>query len=97
MIFALICTDKPESLPLRLATRPAHVAWLEGLDRDGRLKLAGPFLGPDGKPMGSMVMITANDIAEAQAVAASDPYAAAGLFQSVDIRPFTWAFKNPEA
>lgn len=97
MIFALICTDKPESLPLRLETRPAHVAWLESLDSGGRLKLAGPFLGPDGKPMGSMVMITAGDLPDAQALAATDPYALAGLFQSVDIRPFSWAFKNPEA
>ena len=97
MIFALICTDKPGFLQTRLDTRPAHVAWLEGLDAKGALKLAGPFLGPEGKPMGSMVMIEAEDRAAAEALAADDPYAKAGLFLSVDIRPFNWVFKNPEA
>ena len=34
---------------------------------------------------------------EAEALAAGDPYAKAGLFASVEIRAFNWTFKNPEA
>ncbi len=31
MLFALICTDKPNSLDLRMANRPAHLAYLESI------------------------------------------------------------------
>ena len=59
--------------------------------------MAGPLLGDDEKPIGSLVMIAADSKAEAEAIAASDPYAVAGLFASVEVRAFNWVFKNPEA
>ena len=46
---------------------------------------------------GSLLVIEADDIAAARAFAAADPYAKAGLFASVDIRPWKWIFGNPEA
>ena len=95
MLFALICTDKPGHLQTRLDNRPAHLAWLESLGAG--TKAAGPFLGPDGKPSGSLVIIAAKDMEAARALAAKDPYAIEGLFASVDIRPWNWAVKNPEA
>jgi uncharacterized protein len=95
MLFALICTDKPDHLQVRLDTRPDHMAFLTGLG--DTLKAAGPFLGDDGKPVGSLVIISADDKAGAAAIAAQDPYAKAGLFSSVDIKPWNWVFKNPEA
>ncbi len=94
MLFALICTDKPGHLQVRLDNRPAHLAWLESLGAG--TKAAGPFLGGDGKPSGSLVIIEADDLDAAEALAAKDPYAAAGLFASVDIRPWNWVIKNPE-
>lgn len=97
MLFALLCTDKPAHLSLRMETRPAHVEWLNGLNAAGTLKMAGPFLDGDGKPCGSLVVVQAETIDAAQALAAADPYAKAGLFQSVDIKPFNWVFNNPEA
>ena len=95
MLFALICTDKPGHLQVRLDNRPAHLAWLESLGAD--TKAAGPFLGADGKPSGSLVIIAAQDMDGAKALAAKDPYAIAGLFASVDIRPWNWVIKNPES
>ena len=94
MLYALICTDKPGHLQVRLDNRPAHLAFLEGLG--DALKGAGPFLGSDDKPAGSLVLIEAEDRAAIEAIAADDPYAKAGLFQSVDIRPWAWLLKNPE-
>lgn len=94
MLFALICTDKPGHLQVRMDTRPAHLAFLESLGDN--LKAAGPFLGDDGKPVGSLVIIKADDAAGAQATAAADPYAKAGLFSSVEIKPWNWVIKNPE-
>jgi uncharacterized protein len=95
MLFALICTDKPGHLQTRLDARPDHVAFLQGLG--DALKAAGPFLGDDGKPTGSLVIISADDKAAAEAIAAQDPYAKVGLFSSVEIKPWNWVFKNPEA
>lgn len=81
MLFAVICTDKPNGLPLRMETRPAH---LEYLETTGVVQ-AGPFLNADGKPCGSLVIIEAGDRAAAEAWAAGDPYAVAGLFSDVRI------------
>lgn len=95
MLFAMICTDKPGHLQVRLDTRPDHVAYLDGLNAKGALAFAGPFLGDDGKPNGSLVVVVAADRAAAQAIADADPYAKAGLFASVDLRPWNWVFNKP--
>lgn len=93
MLFALICTDKPNHLEVRLKVRPDHLAYLQGITVKG----AGPFLDEAGNPNGSLVIIEAKDRAEAEIIAANDPYAKAGLFASVDIRPWKWLIKNPES
>lgn len=86
MLFALICTDKPGSLDIRKANRADHLAYAE---ETGVVTLGGPFLGDDGESMtGSFLVIDVPDRAAAEAWAAKDPYALAGLFQSVDIRPW---------
>lgn len=97
MLYALMCKDKPASLDKRLAERPAHVEFLKDLDAQGVLKMAGPLLGDDEKPIGSLVVIAAEDRDAAGAIAARDPYAKVGLFDTVEIRAFNWVFKNPEA
>jgi len=82
MLFALTCTDKPGALQTRLDNRPAH---LDFLNASGKVVFAGPFIADD-KPTGSLVVIEAADRAEAEAFAAADPYAKAGLFSDVTIR-----------
>lgn len=93
MLYALICTDKPDHLQMRMDNRPAHVAYLESLG--DALIGAGPFLGDDEMPNGSLVIIEAADEAAAKSIADADPYAQAGLFVSTDIRPWVWKIKNP--
>lgn len=95
MLFALICKDKPGQLQVRTDTRPGHIAFLEGLNGEKKLAFAGPFLNADGKPDGSLVVVEAPDMAAAKALAAADPYAAAGLFDSVEIRQWNWTFNKP--
>ncbi|MEZ5925461.1 MAG: YciI family protein [Hyphomicrobiaceae bacterium] len=88
MLYAVICTDKPGALETRKATRREHLEHLKGLG--GRLKLAGPFLTEDGsEPRGSLLVIEGESLAEVRKIADADPYAKAGVFQSVDIRPWT--------
>ncbi|WP_046120531.1 YciI-like protein [Ensifer aridi] len=97
MLFALVCTDKPGALQLRLDTRPDHLAYLNDLNAKGILKIAGPFLCEDGKPTGSLVIVKAETLEAAKAIAAADPYAKAGLFSNVEIKAYNWVFNNPEA
>jgi len=97
MLFAFLCTDKPGHLNVRMENRPPHVEWLNGLNAEGTLKIAGPFLDSDGKPNGSLVIVQAEDLEAATALAAQDPYAKAGLFEKVEIKPYNWVFNNPEA
>ena len=53
------------------------------------MKLGGPWLDEaDGGPLGSMLLIEAKDLAAARALAAEDPYRAAGLFAEVTVRPW---------
>jgi uncharacterized protein YciI len=94
MLFALTCTDRPGRLDVRLATRPAHLAFLEACR--SKLAYAGALLDIDGRPCGSLLIIDVADRAEAEGIAAADPYGQAGLFESVVIRPYRPAFKDGE-
>ncbi len=95
MLYAFICTDKPNSLDRRLAHRPEHVAYLKSLG--DKLAFAGPFLAADGKTMcGSLVVVEAPSLEAAKAIAAGDPFAKIGLFETVEIRPWLWTMNKPE-
>ena len=50
----------------------------------------------DGKPRGSLLILDVADRAEAEAFAAGDPYAKAGLFESAVIRPFRQVYRDGE-
>lgn len=87
MLFVAICLDKPDHVDLRLATRNAHLAYLT--EHAPRVKLGGAFLDSAGeKPIGSMLIIEAEHEAAARTLLAADPYAQAGLFASVELRPW---------
>jgi uncharacterized protein YciI len=91
MLFSFYCLDKAGAGETRLANRAAHLAFAETLG--GRLVFGGPLLSGDGSAMvGSLLVIECADRAEAEALAAADPYARAGLFESVTIRPVRQVF-----
>ncbi|MCC7320113.1 MAG: YciI family protein [Rubellimicrobium sp.] len=81
-LFALICTDKADHLPTRLATREAHLAHVRDT---GVVLQAGPFLDAAGQMCGSLLILDVADRAAAEDWAARDPYALAGLFAKVRI------------
>lgn len=84
-LYALICHDKPGHVALRQENRAAHLAYAEA---SGVLHMGGPFLDEDGGMIGSLVILDVKDRAAAEAWAAQDPYARAGLFESVTILPW---------
>ena len=81
MRIALICIDKPGHLQTRLDNRAAHLAHIEA---SGVVEMAGPFLN-GGAMTGSLVVLNVDTLEQAEAWAAADPYALAGLFESVMI------------
>jgi len=94
MLFALICKDKPGALDIRMAIRPDHLAFLEGLG--DQLKAGGPLTDDTGSPIGSLIVVEAENRPQIEALAKTDPYAIAGLFDSVEITAWNWLIKNPE-
>jgi len=82
-VFVLVCTDKPDSLDLRMATRPAHLDYLK--TQGDLLRLGGPMTDDDGRMIGSLIVVEAADKAAAEAFSKADPYRKAGLFAEVRI------------
>ena len=83
MRFALVCLDKPNALQTRVENRAAHLAHIEA---SGVVEQAGPFIDAAGQMCGSLIVLGVATRAEAEAWAAADPYAKAGLFSSVMIQ-----------
>ena len=84
MLIALIARDKPGALQTRLDNRSAHLAYIE---ETGVVSQAGPLLDGDSM-IGSLIILDVEDLAAAQFWADGDPYAKAGLFQSVELIPW---------
>lgn len=92
MHFTIQCVDKPDSLDLRMATRPTHLEYLKANQES--FIVVGPVLDGEGKPRGSLYVIDMPDRAAAETFIMADPYAKAGLFESVVIRPMRIVFKD---
>ncbi len=92
MLFAVICTDKPASLDLRIATRDRHLAYLETYA--AQIRQAGPLLDAAGRPCGSLLLVEVADRAAADGFAEADPYARVGLFESTVIRPYREVYRD---
>jgi uncharacterized protein YciI len=94
MLYAVISQDTPNTLALRLETRPAHVDRLNALLEQGRLILAGPHPAVDSEDpgdagfTGSLVVAEFESLEAAQNWADADPYMAAGVYASVTVKPF---------
>ena len=86
MLFIIDCSDKPGHGQVRLDNRDAHLTYLEGFKE--QLVMAGPFLDDNGDLIGSMLVMDFANRDEARAFCAEDPYAIAGLFTRVAIRPW---------
>lgn len=97
MLVSIVGEDIPNSGERRLAARPAHLARLQVLAEADRLLIAGPNpLDPEGGAdagfSGSVVVAEFDTLEQAQAWADSDPYVEAGVYQSVQVKPFKRVF-----
>lgn len=94
MYYAILCEDVANSLPLRKRARAAHLAYLQALVDKGKLFAAGPHPAVDtGEPgeagfTGSLIIAEFDNLEAATAWADSDPYADAGVFSRVTVKPY---------
>ena len=88
MIWAIYCTDVPESRPLRDEHRLAHRAYLKLYAE--RIFFSGP-LWDDAcyDQIGSLFLIDLNGRHEAEAFLAEEPYTVNGVFASIRVTPMT--------
>ena len=92
-LFHVMALDKPGALDLRLENRAAHLEWAKAAS--DTVRMAGPLLADDGESfIGSVFLIEAESEEALKAFQADDPYVKAGLFQTVDIRPFKLVISN---
>jgi len=94
VLYAIMAEDAPGVLPRRLEARAAHLERLKALQEAGRLVLAGPHPAIDSQDpgpagfSGSLVVAEFASREAAIAWAAEDPYAAAGVYGRVTVKPF---------
>ena len=94
MYYAIISEDIENSLERRRSARPAHLKRLNKLADQDRLMLAGPHPAIDSPDpgaagfSGSLVVAEFESLEQAQAWADADPYAAAGVYAKVTVKPF---------
>lgn len=93
MLFVIIGRDGPEGKTLRPGLRPAHLDHVRRYEAEGHVVMAGPFT--DGA--GSLLLVEFDSLADAQAMAAADPYLAGGVFASVEVHPFLRVFPESPA
>jgi uncharacterized protein YciI len=89
----LACFDKADSLPLRMATREAHLAW--AADQKPRIRRAGPMLSETDTMAGSLFFLEAESADEVRAFSATDPYSKAGLFDRIEVQRFRASLGEP--
>ncbi len=82
MLIALMAKDKSGALQTRKDNRDAHLAYIA---ETGVVAQAGPLLDSDGQMAGSLVILDVEDMQAAESWAAKDPYALAGLSESVTL------------
>ena len=97
MLYSMVGIDVENSLKARLAARPDHVERLKQLVSQGKLILAGPNPAIDSSDpgdagfTGSIIIAEFDSLQAAQEWADQDPYILAGVYASVEVKPFKQA------
>lgn len=93
MHYVVHCLDHDGAVDLRLSHYDAHKAYLAAATV--KTVISGPLLADDEATMiGSCFVIEAANLAEVEAFNSNDPFAKAGLWKTVSIRPFAKRVDN---
>jgi uncharacterized protein YciI len=97
MYFAVWTTDRPGTLDARLQVRDAHRARLREPGAHAvKVVAGGPTLNErDASMNGSLLVIEADGIDAVRRFMSEDPYELAGVYASVEVRPWQWGLGRP--
>ena len=84
--YAIYCRDKAGTADLRNAASPAHLKHVE--QHLACYRVAGPMKDEGGSTIGSLLIVHAENIAEARAFLEQDPYYAEGFWETIHIEEF---------
>lgn len=94
MEFLVYSADKPDSLHIRQSAREAHLNWLKA-SSEVKLLVAGPWLDDDDIMRGSLLIVEADNKKTVLNWLSNDPYRAAGLTASVEVKAYKWVIGKP--
>jgi len=93
MHYVVHCLDHDGAVEKRLSNYEDHKAYLAAASV--KTVISGPLLADDEKTMiGSCFVLEAENMAEVEAFNANDPFAKAGLWKTISIRPFSKRVDN---
>lgn len=93
MHYVVHCLDFEGAVEKRLEHYEAHKAYLS--TAPVKTLISGPLLADDNETMiGSCFLLEADSLAEVEAFNRNDPFAKAGLWERVSIRPFNKRVDN---
>ncbi|MCW8880690.1 MAG: YciI family protein [Sedimenticola sp.] len=94
MLYAIMGTDREDSLEARMQARPEHIERLKQLQNEGRLLMAGPHPAIDSEDpgpagfSGSLIVAEFSSLDAAKAWADEDPYTQTGVFSHISVKPY---------
>ena len=94
MLYTILCTLRVGVGPELKRRRLDHYDFLRR--ERGQIVEGGPLLGPDGAPAAMLLVVNGASPEAAREFIASEPYHAAGLFESVSIQPWRQVIPEPE-
>jgi uncharacterized protein len=87
VIHAYDFTDE-QAFERRMAVRPNHFDGAKQLKSTGNFVLGGALLDPDGKMIGSMMVVDFEDETGLNQWLQNDPYVTGKVWEKIDVKPF---------
>lgn len=87
MRYVIFAIDRNDSGDIRAQHRQAHIDYMQA--HPLTVEIAGPLMSADGKkPVGSLIILQAENRQDAESYSDEDPYTKANLFKEVRIEAF---------
>jgi uncharacterized protein len=88
--FVVYAKDKPGLDAIRAERRQSHRARLRKHEHPVIVRIGGPLLADDGRMIGTMLIVEAQNKTEVKQFMSDDPYVRANLYESLEIVSFQW-------
>lgn len=93
MLYVLHAYDYTDdkALERRMSVRSAHLEGARQLKAQGNFILGGALLNPDGKMIGSMMLVDFESETHLNEWLQNDPYVTGKVWEEIDVKPFRQA------